>query len=94
MLYQTGAWILLLHDNVRRLTVIPERDFIAKRRVTVFDHPLYSPDQEPLGFLLFMKGLHCVNVSEIQQHATAIPDEAFADNLQQLYQTLLKVFCG
>ena len=51
-LHKTGKW-LLLHDNAPAHTAIRVRQFLAQKKVTVLDHPPYSPDLAPVDFLLF-----------------------------------------
>ncbi|GBO29466.1 Mariner Mos1 transposase [Araneus ventricosus] len=42
-LYQSGQW-KLLHNNARPHTAIRVRQFLATRKVTVLEHPPFSPD--------------------------------------------------
>ncbi|GBN95816.1 Mariner Mos1 transposase [Araneus ventricosus] len=98
-LYQSGQW-KLLHDNARPHTAIRVRQFLATRKVTVLEHPPYSPDLAPADFFLFprlkgvLKGLSFSDIAQIQQRVTAvlraIPKEAFADRFQQLYKRCQK----
>ena len=45
----------LLHDNAPSHNATIVKQFLAQRRVTVFDHPPYSPDLAPADYLLFPK---------------------------------------
>ncbi|KZC08663.1 Histone-lysine N-methyltransferase SETMAR [Dufourea novaeangliae] len=90
----------LLQDNARPHTAIRMLTFVAKRSVTVLEHPPYSPDMTPADFFLFprlkgvLKGLHFADVPDIQKRVTsllrAIPQEAFAECFQQLYNRCQK----
>ncbi|GBM57467.1 Putative uncharacterized protein FLJ37770 [Araneus ventricosus] len=97
-LYQSGQW-KLLHDNARPHTAIRVRQFLATRKVTVLEHPPYSPDLASADFLFprlkgVLKGLRFSDIAQIQQRVTtvlrAIPKEAFADSFQQLYNRCQK----
>ncbi|GBN27336.1 hypothetical protein AVEN_21559-1 [Araneus ventricosus] len=98
-LYQSGQW-KLLHDNACPHTAIRVRHFLARRKVTVLEHPLYSPDLAPADFLLFphprgvLKGLRFSDIAQIHQRVTtvlrAILKEEFADSFQQRYNRCQK----
>jgi histone-lysine N-methyltransferase SETMAR len=98
-MYRSGKWSLL-HDNARPHTAIRVRNFLAQRRVTVIEHPSYSPDLAPADFFLFprlkgvLKGIRFADVPDIRRRVTSvlrsIPKEAFADSFQQLYQRCQK----
>ncbi|GBL98944.1 Histone-lysine N-methyltransferase SETMAR [Araneus ventricosus] len=98
-LYQNGQW-KLLHDNSRPHIAIRVRQFLATRKVTLLEHPPYSPDLAPADFFLFprlkgvLQGLRFSDIAQIQQRVTtvlrAIPKEAFADSFQQLYNRCQK----
>ena len=70
-------------------------NFLPQRKVTVLPHPPYSPDLMPEFFLLFprlklvLKGSRFTDVADIKQRVATvlreIPQEAFSDNFQQLY---------
>ncbi|KZC11683.1 Histone-lysine N-methyltransferase SETMAR [Dufourea novaeangliae] len=76
------------------------RTFVAKRSVIVLEHPPYSPDMAPADFFLFprlkgvLNGLHFADVPDIQKRVTSllrpIPQEAFAECFQQLYNRCQK----
>ncbi|GBL80161.1 hypothetical protein AVEN_29146-1 [Araneus ventricosus] len=69
-LYQSGQW-KLLHDNARPHTAIHVRQFLTTRKVTVLEHPPYSPDLAPADFLFsrlkgVLKGLRFSDIAQIQ----------------------------
>jgi hypothetical protein len=54
------------------------RDFLARKGITVLDHPPYSPDLAPAHFWLFqkvklaMKGDRHDTIQDIQRESTAV----------------------
>ncbi|GBL96083.1 hypothetical protein AVEN_104322-1 [Araneus ventricosus] len=93
-LFKGGQW-KLLHNNAHPHTAICMRHFLATSKVTVLEHPPYSPYLAPADFFLFprlkgvLKGLLFSDIAQFQQRMTtvlrAIPKEAFAGSFQQLY---------
>ena len=53
-LWQDNAW-LLHQDNAPAHNALSICQFLAKKNVTVLDHPPYSPDLAPCDFFLFPK---------------------------------------
>jgi histone-lysine N-methyltransferase SETMAR len=51
---ESGDWFLL-HDNTPSHNATIFKQFLAKRKVTVLDHPPYSPDLAPTDYVLFPK---------------------------------------
>ena len=98
-LYQSGQWNFLL-NNIHPHSVIHVLNFLAQYKVTVLPHPPYSPELVLADFLLFpclklsLKGLHFTDVADIKQRVTIalreIPQEAFTDSFQQLYNRCQK----
>ena len=54
-----------------------KEEFLATKRITVLEHPAYSPDLAPKDFFLFpkikdiMKGRHFDNIDDIRINTTA-----------------------
>ncbi|GBM53270.1 hypothetical protein AVEN_128435-1 [Araneus ventricosus] len=71
-LYQSRQW-KLLHGNARLHTAIRVRHFLTTHKVTVLEHPPYSPDLAPADFLVFprlkgvLKGLRFFDITQFQQ---------------------------
>ena len=94
-LYASGDWFLL-HDNAPSHTAIVATQFPAKNRVTVINHPPYSPDLAPADYFLFpkikiaLKGEFFEDISTIQQNVTrelkAVPETMFQQAFQRLYE--------
>ena len=51
---ESGDW-LLLYDNAPSHNATIVKQFLAQRKVTVLDHPPYSPDLAPADYFLFPK---------------------------------------
>ena len=93
-LYWSEQWNYL-HNNARLHTAIHILNFLAQRKITVLPHPPHAQDLVPADFFLFpclklaLKGLLFTDVADIKQRMTMvlweIPQEAFADSFQQLY---------
>lgn len=94
-MWKSEAWYQL-HDNAPAHTAIAIRQFMARKRITVLEHPPYSPDLAPADFMLFpklkmvMKGHHFDDIETIQKNVTAvlnsIPAEAFRRAFDSLYE--------
>ena len=51
---ESGDWFLL-HDNAPSYNATTVKQFLAQRKMTVFDHSPYSPDLAPADYFLFPK---------------------------------------
>ena len=51
---ESGDWFLL-HNNAPSHNATIIKQFLAQRKVTVLDHPPYSPDLAPADYFLFPK---------------------------------------
>jgi len=80
----------LFHDNA---TIV--KQFLAQRKVTVLDHPPYSPDLEPADYVSFpkvkshLKGRLFDSISDIQKAVTSTLNTTAKDDfykgIQKLY---------
>jgi len=61
---EPGDWFLL-HDNAPSHNATIVKQFLAQRKMTVLDHPPYSPDLAPADCFLFPKVKPTVWMSEI-----------------------------
>jgi len=57
---ESGDWFLL-HDNAPSHNVTIVKQFLGQRKVTVLDHPSYSPDLAPPDYFLFRKVKYHLN---------------------------------
>jgi transposase len=85
----------LLHDNAPALKAASVCQFLTPKNVTTLYQPLYSPELSPSDYFLFpklkmnLKGLHFVDVAEIQEALTdelkKVKKEEFSAAFQNLY---------
>jgi len=90
---ESGDWILL-HNNTPPHNATIVKQFLAQRKVTVLDHPPYSPDLAPADYFLFpkvkshLKGHIFDLISDIQKAVTSILNtnaKDFYKGIQKLY---------
>jgi len=91
---ESGDWFLL-HDNAPSHNATIVKQFLAQRKVTVLDHPPYSPDLAPADYFLFpkvkshLKGRLFDSISDIQKAVTStlntIAKYDFYKGIQKLY---------
>jgi transposase len=85
----------LLHNNAPAQKAASVCQFLTQKNVTTLYHPLYSPDLSPPHYFLFpklkmkLKGLHFVDVAEIQEAITnklkKFQKEEFSSYFQKVY---------
>jgi len=93
-MYESGDWFLL-YDNALSPNATIVKQFLAQRKVTVLDHPPYSPDLAPADYFLFpkvkshLKGCLFDSISDIQKAVTStlntIAKDDFYKGIQKLY---------
>jgi len=86
---ESGDWFLLHHNA----TIV--KQFLAQGKVTVFDHPPYSPDLAPADYFLLrkvkshLKGRLFDSISDIQKAVTSalntIAKDVLYKGIQKLY---------
>ena len=91
---ESGDWFLL-HDNAPSHRATNVKQFLAQPKVTVLDHPPYSPDLALADYFLFpnvkshLKGHLFDSVSDIQKAVTStlntIAKDDFYKGIQKLY---------
>jgi len=91
---ESGNWFLS-HDNAPSHNATIVKQFLAPRKVTVLDHPPYSPDLAPAHYFLFrkvkshLKGRLCDSISDIQKTVTStlntIAKDDVCKGIQMLY---------
>jgi len=91
---EPGDWFLL-HNNAPSHNVTIVKQFLAQRKVTVLDHPPYSPDLAPADYFLFpkvkyqLKGRLFDSLSDIQKAVTitlnTFAKDDFYKGIQRLY---------
>jgi len=91
---ESGDWFLL-HDNAPSYNATIVKQFLAQRKVTVFDHPPYSPDLVPADYFLLpkvksnLKRRFFDSISDTQKAVTStlntIEKDDFYKGIQKLY---------
>jgi len=91
---ESGDWFLL-HDNAPSHNATIVKQFLAQRKVTMLDHPPYSPDLAPADYFLFrkvkshLKGGLFNSILYIQKAMTStlntIAKDDFYKGIQRLY---------
>jgi histone-lysine N-methyltransferase SETMAR len=91
---ESGDWFLM-HDNAPSYNATTVKQFLAQWKVTVIDHPPYSPDLTPADYILFrkvkshLKGHLFDSISDIQKAVTSTLNTTAKDDfykgIQKLY---------
>jgi histone-lysine N-methyltransferase SETMAR len=91
---ESGDWFLL-HNNATSHNTTIVKQFLAQQKVTVLDHPPYSPDLAPADYFLFpkvkshLKGRLFDSISGVQKAVTrilnTIAKDSFCKGIQKLY---------
>jgi len=91
---ESGDWFLL-HNNAPSHNARIVKQFLAQWKVTVLDHPPYSPDLAPADYFLFrkvkshLKGRLFDSILDIQKAVTStlntIAKDDFYKGIQKLY---------
>jgi len=91
---ESGDWFLL-HDSAPSLNATIVKQFLAKRKVILLDHPPYSPDLAPADYFLFrkvkshLKGRLFDSISDVQKAVTitlnTTAKDDFYKGIQKLY---------
>jgi len=92
---ESGEWFLL-HDNAPSHNATIIKMFLVQPKVTVLDHPPYSPDLAPADYFLFpkvkshLKGRLFDSISDTQKAVTStlniIAKDDFYKGIQKLYE--------
>jgi len=85
---ESGDWFLL-HDKALSHNATIVKQFLAQRKVTVLNHPLYSPDLASADYFLFpkvkshLKGCLFDSISDIQKAVTSTLNTTAKDDVQR-----------
>ena len=88
---ESGDWFLL-QDNAPSHNATIVKQFLAQRKVTVLDHPPYSPDLAPADYFLFpkvkshLKGRLFDSISDIQKAVTSTLNTTAKDDFHKSIQ--------
>jgi len=90
---ESGDWFLL-HDNIPSHNATIVKQFLAQQKVTVLDHPPYSPDLALADYLLLrkvkshLKGRLFDSISDIQKAVTSTLNTIAKDDFYKGIQKL------
>jgi len=56
-MWKNGSWVLH-QDNALAHNTLSDKTFLTKHKITVLEHPLYSPDLAPCDFYFQKSSLH------------------------------------
>ena len=90
-LWREQTW-LLHHDNDPSHNSVLTHQFLAKNKIAVISHPLYSPDLAPRDIFLFPKlklkleGRQFDTIEEIQAESQRVLDALTEKDLQEAFQ--------
>ena len=90
-MWKNGSW-MLHRDNALAHNVLSVKTFLAKHKITVSEHPPYSPDLAPWDFFLFpniksaLKQTRFETVEAAKAKATELMNKLSEDDLQHCFQ--------
>jgi len=64
-IWKNGSWVLY-QDNAVAHNVLSVKTFLTKHKITVLEHPLYSPDLSPMCFFFISKDQVCVKRNRVR----------------------------
>ena len=62
---KNGSWVLH-RDNAPAHNVLSVKTFLMKHKITMLQHPPYSPDLAPCDFFFISKGQVCFKRNEVR----------------------------
>jgi histone-lysine N-methyltransferase SETMAR len=83
----------LHHDNAPARSAFQVKEFLAKKNITVVEHPHYSPDLASSDFFLFpwiknaLKGEHFDETDEIKSNTAIALNEISENDFQACFQS-------
>ena len=90
-MWKNDSWVLH-HDNAPAHNTLSVKMFLMKHKITVLEHPLYSPDLAPCYFFLFpqiksaLKGTRFESVDVEKAEATELMNKLSEDDLLHCFQ--------
>ena len=82
----------VLHQDVPAHNALSVKTFSTKRKATVLEHPLYSPDLSPCDFFIFpkiksvLKGSRFEYIDTVKAKAMELMKKLSEDDLQSCFQ--------
>ena len=90
-MWKNSSWILH-QDNALAYNALSVKMFLTKHKITMLEHPPYSPDLAPCDFFLFpkiksaLKGTRFESVDAVKPKATELTNKLSEDDLQHCFQ--------
>jgi len=66
-MWKNGSWVLH-QDNAPAHNALSVKTFLTKHKITVLEHPLYSPGLAPCDFFFISKDQVCVKRNQFRVH--------------------------
>jgi len=90
-MWKNGSWVLH-QNNAPAHNTLSVKTFLMKHKITVLEHPLYSPDLAPCDFFYFkkitsaLKGTRFESIEAVKAKAAELMNKLSEDDLQHCFQ--------
>jgi len=90
-MWKNGSWVLH-QDNVLAHNSLSVKMFLTKHKITMLEHPPYSPDLASCDFFLFpkikcvLKGTRFESVGAVKAKVIEVMNKLPEDDLQHCFQ--------
>ena len=90
-MWKSGSWVFH-QNNAPAHNTLSVKTFLTKHKLTVLEHPLYSPDLAPCDFFLFskiksaLKGTRFESIDAVKAKATELINKLSEDDPQHCFQ--------
>ena len=90
-MWKNSSWVLN-QDNAPAHNALAVKTFLTKHKITVLEHPLYSPGLSPCDFFLFpeiksaLRGTRFESIDTVKAKGTELMNKLSEDGLQHCFQ--------
>ena len=90
-MWKNGSWVFH-QDNASAYNALSVKIFLTKHKITVLEHPPYSPDLAPCYFILFpknklvLKETRFESIDTVKAKTTELMNKLLEDGLQRCFQ--------
>jgi len=90
-MWKNGSWVLR-QDSAPAHNALSVKKFLTKRKITVSEHPPFSPHLAPCDFFLFpkiksaFKGIRFESVDAVKAKVTELMNKLLEDDFQHCFQ--------
>jgi len=90
-MWKNDSWVLH-HDNAPAHNALSVKMFLTKHKITMLEHPPYSPDLAPCDVFLFpkiksaLKGSRFESIDVVKAKVTELTSKLTEDDLQHCFQ--------